>query len=161
MSAICDLPTVPLVVSTLSGLLGRQITVSKADVTEHSAPHLVVEYHMNPGDHLGAAFVIDLEFAALLGGALALIPAGGVKEMVAENDIGEGCLDAMREVLNVCACIFVSTADGSPSRLISIFEPGDAIPDEMTSLMNSAPHRIDYTVEVEGYGSGVLSMMTR
>jgi hypothetical protein len=101
MSAICDLPTVPLVVSTLSGLLGRQTTVSKADVTEHSAPHLVVEYHMNPGDHLGAAFVIDLEFAALLGGALALIPAGGVKEMVAENDIGEGCLDAMREVLHL------------------------------------------------------------
>lgn len=161
MSAICDLPTVPLVVSTLSGLLGRQTTVSKAETTDRTAPHIVVEYHMNQTDQLGAAFVIDLEFAALLGGALALIPAGGVKEMVAEGDIGEGCLDAMREVLNVCACIFVSTADGSPSRLISISEPGDTIPDAVATLMSSPMHRTDYLIEVEGYGSGVVSMMTQ
>jgi len=141
-------------------LFGRETSATKAEPPETSDAQMVVEYHMGASDELVAACVVELEFAALLGGALAMLSAEAVKEMVAEGDLGNSCRDALREVFNVCACLLPSTRDGSPSRLASVHERLEKAPEAVRELLEKGKTRTCFEVEVSGYATGLMAFTT-
>ena len=109
---------------------------------------------------VSAMVVVDLEGAARLGGALAMVPRGGVDDAIHERKLTTALHENCCEVLNVMSALF--NVPGAPHvRLYEMYAPGDSIPPDVAALAGTPGSRMDVKLTIGGYGAGLLSIIVR
>ncbi|MFW3170378.1 hypothetical protein [Geodermatophilus sp. CPCC 206100] len=153
------LPEPKAVKDMLSGLVGKAVAVAPgAPVTPTEKSPVSVAVYVDPGMDVNALCVMDLALSAYTGGALALLPPGGVQDAVEEDgELTTMLAEALHEVVNVLSALF--NVPGAPhSKLYKLYAPGDELPTDIAGML-AAFNRIDLAVDVPGYGKGALSLV--
>ena len=158
MSLAAPLPTDADVRELLDGLLDKQVTVH-----EEPAPVLrgrdvrVVGSYVEDGGVLRAVALTDLALGSCLGAALALVPVPRVEEAIASGDVPPDLGENTREVLNVAASLF----NGAQAhlKLDRTWVAPEPVPEDVAAFLRGPLRRVDLSVTVPGYGSGVLALL--
>ncbi|MGY1736903.1 hypothetical protein [Geodermatophilus sp. SYSU D00684] len=153
------LPDAKAVKDMLTGLVGKPVAVTPgAPVTPTEKDPVSVAVYVSPTMAVNALCVMDLPLAAWTGGALALLPPGGVQDVVEEDgELTAMLTEALHEVVNVLSALF--NVPGAPhSKLYQLYAPGDDLPGDVAGML-AAFNRLDLAVEVPGYGKGRLSLV--
>ena len=153
------LPDAKAVKDMLSGLVGKPVGVTPgAPVTPTATEPVSVAVYVSPTMAVNALCVMDLPLAAWTGGALALLPPGGVQDVVEEDgELTTMLTEALHEVVNVLSALF--NVPGAPhSRLYRLYAPGDDLPADIAASL-AHHNRLDLAVDVPGYGKGGLSLV--
>ena len=151
------LPTAKDVRDLLEGLFGKEVVVSPGDpVSLNDKPAVAV--YVDPTMATTALVLVDLRLGAWLAGALALLPKGGLEDAIDEGELYPMHLEALYEVVNIAASMF--NGEGvNHSKLYKLYAPGESLPGDIAGLA-AAFNRIDLKLDVAGYGSGGMSIVT-
>jgi hypothetical protein len=153
----CPLPGRAAVRGLVEDLVGRPVELFDGDpVPTH--PTNVVAVYVNDSLGLAAAIVVDLAGAARLGGALGLLPPGGVEDAIEENDVSGMLADNCHEVLNVLAAT-LNVAGAPHVRLYEMYGPGASLPADVAALTARAGDRLDILLAIAGYGDVRVSVV--
>ncbi len=153
------LPSRHAVRSLIEDLVGR--TVDLKDAPPMSArPTNVFAVYVNDRIATAAVIVVNLELAARLGGALGMLPKGGVDDAIDEKDLDPMLRDCCYEVLNVLASVF-NTGTAQHVRLYEMYGPGDSLPPDVAGLAYAVGGRMDVVLSIAGYGDGHLSVVVK
>ena len=152
------LPTGADVRGLLNGLFDRSVTVheERRPVLPGRGVHVVGSY-VEDGGRVRALVLCDLTLGCVLGAALALVPMPRVQEALDSGAVPPDLADNTQEVLNVAASLF-NGADAHLKLRATQVAP-EPVSDDVVGFLRGAPYRVDLTVEVPGYGSGVLVLM--
>jgi len=143
-------------VGTLVGRTARVIDIAGRNKFDESCH---VAYYVTREDELAGFVVVDLDLAAYLGAALAMIPAGTAKEDIEAGALSEDLLDAYYEVANIMAALLC--ADGAPHvRLIGIDDAGMPFEQRVLATIQDPCRRLDFNLEVDDYGTGAMTILT-
>jgi hypothetical protein len=158
-AGVIELPAAKDVRDLLSGLVGRDVTVSPGSpVTPAPGRPVSVAVYVNPQMGVNALCVMDLAASAYTGSALALLPPGGAQDAVEEDGELTGLMvEALHEVVNVVSALF-NTAGAPHSKLYKLYAPGDELPGDIAGMLANF-NRLDLAVDVAGYGKGALSLV--
>jgi hypothetical protein len=152
------LPSRHAVRNLIEDLVGREIEIGDGLPPENKKTNVVAVY-VTDKLTVSAMAVVNIEGAARLGGALAMVPKGGVDDAISEGELVHPLRDNCYEVLNVLSAVF--NVPGAPHvRLYEMYGPGDTIPPDVAAFVSS-PSRMDLTLTIAGYGTGLLSIITR
>jgi hypothetical protein len=162
MSSVVDqspLPTRHAVRSLIEGLVGRDVELKDTDPVSNATTNLVAAY-VTDQMAVSAVAVLDLAGAARLGGALGLLPKGGVDDAIAEKSLSGLMRDNAYEVMNVLAAVF--NVEGAPHvRLFELYGPDGSVPGDVLALSQVLGSRLDVVLSLAGYGDARLSIITR
>jgi hypothetical protein len=162
MSALVEsspLPGRAAVRSLVEDLVGRPVELRDAEPVPPRAGNVVAVYVT---DHLAmtAVIVVDLAGAARIGGALGMLPRGGVDDAIDERDLSGMMRDNCYEVLNVLASVF-NTAGAPHVRLYEMYGPDASLPGAVAALSQMIGQRLDVMLEIAGYGDAHVSVVVR
>jgi hypothetical protein len=143
----------------LEDLTGRPIELVDAEPPAPKSTNVVAVY-VTDQLKMSAVAVLDLEGAAWLAGALGMIPKGGVQEAIDERDLQGMLLDCAHEVLNVLSAVF-NVGQAPHVRLYQMYGPNDVVPGDAASLAAAVGARMDVSLSIGGYGSGLMSVVVR
>ncbi len=149
------LPSSFAVRNMLSDLIGREVDVSPGDPVTGIAS---VAVYVTDKMKMAGLALVDVPLSAYVGGALALLPPGGVADMVEDNDLSPLVLENVSEVANVLAGMF-NAPGASHVKLFRLYGPGEALPADIRSAATMYGARLDLVVKVAGYGTGKLSLV--
>jgi hypothetical protein len=153
------LPSRHAVRSVIEGLIGRDVDLSDGLPVPPKTTNVVAAY-VSDKLALQAVCVVDIEAAARLGGALALVPRGGVDDAIGERDLPQTLRDNCYEVLNVMASVF--NVPGAPHvRLYEMYGPNQGVPGDVAAIAGLAGTRMDISLKVSGYGDGLMSIVVK
>ncbi|MCW2600094.1 MAG: hypothetical protein JWM02_1923 [Frankiales bacterium] len=153
-----ELPTAAGLQDLLNGLFDRTVTVFEVPqpVLRGRDVHVVGSYIDDQGG-LQAVVFCDLVLGTVLGAALALIPAPRVQEALKARRVPTDLADNTREVLNIGASLFNhQSAHVKLKDTWVVPEPVDA---EVVEFLRQPGRRVDFRVDVPGYGEGVLALL--
>ncbi len=153
------LPESEAVQDLLAGLLGRGVVVRevKPQGLISLDPRTVATYIADDAS-LAALCTCDLTLACHAGAALSLIPPPAALESIRRTLIDEYIQDNLREVMNVAASWF--NRDGFPHvKLRAVHMPKERLPDDVKTLLAEPAARQDLELDLEGYGSGKLTLV--
>lgn len=152
------LPSALEVRELLEGLVGRDFDARTGAKMVDPAKGACVAEYVDDTMQLRALVVADIALASAAGSAIGLIPAKEVAASIKYKEMSQAQVDNFTEILNVMASMF--NADGAPHlRLGNVSVPGVALPGDVAEHVMSYVPRLDVTLEVQGYGSGDLSVI--
>jgi len=157
------IPPLKEVRDLLTMLVGRDCEVSPADesVTPATEPGVLVGVYVTQFLRAQALVAVDTTLAAALGGAIALIPARTALAGVGPGPLPQDLLDNATEVLNVFSSLF-NVGDAPHLRLDTVHDSGAGpLPADVAGPLRSYGPRLDVSVDVQGYGSGLLSVVVQ
>jgi hypothetical protein len=155
-----DLPTLKSLHDTLESLLGRDVrTVLAGDMPEDVALKGVLARYVDDHGALQVVAVWDLPAAANVGAAVGLLPRGAAEAALEDGELTANLVENLTEVSNVLASTF--NVPGNPHvRLTGIVVPVAGAPADAQHLARTARQRLDFDVEVDGYGAGRIAICT-
>jgi len=162
MSTITEqtpLPSRHAVRTLIEGLVGRDVEVRDGDVIA-SKPSNVVAAYVTDKLQVAVVIVADIECAARLGGALGMLPRGGVDDAIKELDLSGLLRDNAYEVLNVLSAVF-NVGEAPHVRLYEMYGPMGGVPSDVLALSQLFGSRMDLELTIAGYGEGRLSIVIR
>jgi hypothetical protein len=153
-----DLPNLKSLHDTLGGLLGRDVrTVLASDMPEDATAGGVLARYVDDRGGLQAVAVWDLPAAANIGAAVGLLPRGAAEAALEDGALASNLVENLTEVSNVLAATF--NVPGNPHlRLAGTVVPVAGSPAEAQHLARNAWQRLDFDVEVDGYGAGRIAI---
>ncbi len=86
-----------------------------------------------------------------------VFPLSTIKDVIRTGKLEEAMLDCVREILNICARIF---NDHCHEVLQDLYTSPAQLPQDVAALLKSPDGRVDMEVEVAGYGSGQMTILT-
>ena len=155
---VTPLPTGAEVRELLNGLFDRPVTVQ-----EEPEPVLpgrgvcVVGSYVDQDGGIRALAMTDLVLGCGLGAALALVEAARVTEALESGAVPVDLADNTQEVLGIASSLFAAAAGAVRLRAVQVAP--DPVPDDVVAFLRAEPHRSDLTIEVPGYGTGVLVLL--
>lgn len=152
--------SLPVALSRLSDLVCKKVTGQETDAVDLSSEATFVRGTYLGDLQPGALFFMDVGLAASLGAALVMMPAGLVKESVQEENLLPMLVDLSYEVLNVISR-FINRAGGVHYKLREQVLPGQPLPAGFAGVLDSASARVDLSLAVDGYASGVLTVLVK
>src|SRR3954471_7559284 len=153
------LPARAAVRSLVEDLIGRPVELSDAGPVPNK-PSNVVAVYVTDQLAMTAVAVVDLAGAARLGGALAMLPRGGVDDAVDEGELSAMLQDNCYEVLNVLSAVF-NVAGAPHVRLYEMYGPNASLPSDVAQLANLVGSRLDVRLSIMGYGDAHVSVVVR
>lgn len=153
------LPSRHSVRSLLEGLVGRDIDISDAQPLPPKASNIVAVY-VTDKLATSALAVVNIEAGARLGGALAMLPKGGIEDAIDNKELHAALRDNCYEVLNVLSAVF-NVPDAPHVRLYEMLGPGEPVPPDVAALSAALGNRMDIGLNISGYGTGQLSLVCR
>ena len=159
MTTICPLPQHTEVKEFIENLLGKPVSVDdgKPVVLSPKRPSVIAPYLLDDGK-VGAIAVCDIEFAACAGGALTMMPVDIVQDSIRQSKIPDNILENFKEVLNVFSGIF-NKPDYSHVALSGVLITPLALSRNIVEVIAQPAGRMDFTISIDGYGSGRLSVL--
>jgi hypothetical protein len=153
------MPSRHAVRSLVEGLVGRDVDLKDVDPISPKPTNVVAAY-VTDKLQVSVVAVADLEAAARLGGALGMLPKGGVDDAIQEKDLSGLLRDNAYEVLNVLSAVF--NVENAPHvRLYQMYGPNGSVPSDVLALSQVIGSRMDLELNVAGYGPGRLSFIAR
>lgn len=107
-----------------------------------------------------ALVITDLEAAARLGGAMAQIPPGAVKDAISARALTPVMSRNFYTLLDNMAKVF-DGQDAPSVSLYEMYEPNTVVPADVAALAGSVGRRMDLKVGVHGFGIGQMSIILR
>jgi hypothetical protein len=151
------LPGRAAVRSLVEDLVGRPVELTDAGPVPSKASNVVAVY-VSDQLTMTAVAVVDLAGAARIGGALGMLPRGGVDDAVDDGELSELLRDNCYEVLNVLAAVF--NVPGAPHvRLYEMYGPNTSLPSDVATLAQVLGNRLDVVLSIAGYGDVHLSVV--
>jgi hypothetical protein len=142
-------------------LLGRNVTIAHTDdvvVPTARRACCVGLYVDNQGD-TKAIVAADLPLAARAGAALGLVPHAGADTAIENRELPAALYDNFFEVLNIFSSLFNTGHTDDHLKLQTVFQPGSVIPMHAAMQLRGLGRRSDFSLEIEGYGSGALGIV--
>lgn len=159
MPAKIHVPKVKDLADHLTPLLGRTTTVKASAAPNKFKPTCQTARYVGRDDKIAAVCQVDLELAAFLGAALAMVPVGAAQDCAKEGKLSANLLDAFREVANVLAGVLC--VNGAPHvRWTSVAVDAAGIEADAKGVIAKPCDRVDCQLEVDGYGAGNLTILT-
>jgi hypothetical protein len=153
------LPGRAAVRSLVEDLVGRPVELGDADPVPNR-PSNVVAVYVTDQLTMTAVVVVDLPGAARIGGALGMLPRGGVDDAIDEGHLSGMLRDNIYEVLNVLSATF--NVPGAPHvRLYEMYGPNASLPSDVAALATVLGNRLDVVLTIAGYGDAHLSVVVR
>jgi hypothetical protein len=152
----CAVPLRASVRDLLTDLLGRTVTVQEAEpfTLAEDCQAMLASYRFDD-QKMAAATVCDLGLAARAGAAIGMMPAGDVEAADAlDEELGE----FFHEVVNVFAKLLNSPTTPHVA-LRDVHKVPGGVPADVADLVLEPAVRVDYRVEIDGYGDGTLVML--
>jgi len=159
LATATKLPVQKEVRDLLFGLLDRPIDLEMVDRFTLEAGERAT-YGVYVDDRLGirAIAIADLHFSAYAGGALGLLPPGGVQDNVKKAQLTESLEENFYEVLNIGAALM--NAENSPHvKLHTVHTTAEVAPPHVVAMSQILGRRLDLGVTVGGYGRGRFSLV--
>ncbi|WP_182112619.1 MULTISPECIES: hypothetical protein [unclassified Actinotalea] len=160
-AATSPLPAALDVRELLEGLLGRDVVarVGAAPVDPLAPGGALVAAYVDDTLGLRAIVLMDLPLAARAGVAIALMPAAAADDVLASGLLTPALYDNAAEILNIMASLF--NLDGAPHvRLYEAYAPREVLPADVRTWTLAYVPRLDMAVDIAGYGTGRLSLLT-
>lgn len=156
-----NLPPIKLIKDVVDGLLGKEVAVSPANaLTSADTIGGAIAVYVDDSDKLGAVAGWDLDLAAHVGAAVALVPRGAAEDAIEDKYLPDNLLENLGEVSNVLASVF--QIPGNPHlRLRQMYRPINSADNDAVQLLYALGNRIDLSVDVPNYGSGRLAVSMR
>jgi hypothetical protein len=149
----------PGVCALLSELLGRSVTSKNIPpYPASSVARRMVAVFEADDQSVVSVCVCDLAFAAYLGAALAMIPAGAAKESLAAGKCEAALIENFAEILNIGRQWFQK--QGHHILPPQLYLAGQPIPPNVAAILSGAKSRVDAEVTIPGYGSGQLCIVS-
>jgi len=145
--------------NTIEGMIGRDIDLDDGVAPPAKATNVVAVY-VTDQLKTSAVCVVDLEFAARIGGALGMIPRGVVDEAIQARDLPKDLEENCYEVLNVMASIF-NLPNAPHVRLYTMYAPNSTVPADIAQLAATAGNRMDVKIRIRGYGDGAMAIVIK
>lgn len=160
MSVRCPEPARASYRDLLRDLLGRTVEVRPGNEQRLRTDSLayLATYRSDEGE-VAALTVADLSFASAAAGAIALLPPVETRTTVEEAGVlDEEMLAYLHEVLNVAARLLNSPQ--TPHVLLRelLPVPGE-VPPDVAAVATTPRTRHDWTVRVDGYGEGTVTLL--
>lgn len=153
MAAKIHCPKLKELSDHLEPLIGRTTTVTPSKAPNKFKETCQTARYVARDGKLAAVCQFDLELAAYLGAALAMIPIASAQDDVKSGKLSPTLVDAFREVANILAGVLC--VDGAPHvRWTDVVAGLAAMPADAKAVVAKPCERIDVHVEVEGYGGG-------
>jgi hypothetical protein len=159
MTESSPLPSRHTVRSLLEGLTGRDIDVRDGQPIS-ARPTNTIAVFVTDKLTTAAVAVVTIEGAARLGGALGMLPKGGVDDAIDTKDLYSPIKENCYEVLNVLSAVF-NVPNAPHVKLYQMYGPGDAVPTDIANLSATLGSRMDIAFTIAGYGDGHLSLVVR
>ncbi len=158
--SVTPLPTAQAVRELVEGLLGRAVEAHSARLgvdLKKNRENLAGTYLTDDG-HVVALILVDLAAAAHLGAALGLAPRSAADAAVKSGILPVQLGENIAEVLNVAASLF--NAEGAPHlRLAAVYGGDIPAPADVATWSKVAAPRIDLELDINGYGTGIWSIV--
>ncbi|MDO5672827.1 MAG: hypothetical protein Q4G30_08270 [Actinomycetaceae bacterium] len=154
------LPTAKEIRDVFEGLLGRTVEVETdyEIIDPHAEFGACTALFVDGLQRMYAIAVMDLDLAAYVGAALALLPPGAAQDAINEGNIGDHIIENVYEVLNVLSSLF--NKPGAPHLSIYLmYTPGEKLPPDVHETATSYVERRDSILDIEGYGKGRLGIL--
>lgn len=143
----------------VEGLLGRDVTsVRQPEPTLRGRDVRIVGSYVDDSGSVRAVALVDVVLGNALGAALALVPEPRVATAVAAGVVEDDLAENTREVLNVAASLF--NAGDTHLKLSGTWVEDEPVPAPVVDFLRVPGHRSDLEVDINGYGSGVLALIT-
>jgi hypothetical protein len=159
MTESSPLPSRHSVRSLLEGLTGKDIDIKDGSPIA-AGPNNTIAVFVTDKLATAAVAVVDLAGAARLGGALGMLPKGGVDDAIDTKDLYSPIKENCYEVLNVLSAVF-NVADAPHVKLYQMYGPGESVPSDIAHLASMLGSRMDVSFTISGYGDGQLSLVVR
>ena len=154
------LPDAAEVGQLVEGLLGRPVTsAKKPQPTLRGRDVRIVGSYVDDSGAIQAVALVDVVLGNALGAALALVPEPRVASAVAAGLVEDDLAENTREVLNVAASLF--NEGDTHLKLSGTWVEQEPVPDPVVDFLRVPGTRSDLDVDISGYGSGVLALITR
>ena len=157
MNAIAALPATAAVARILTGILGKQVTVTKAPSPMNlklKAPRVFGVYQ-DREKPITCVCVCDLPLSAYAGGAMLTFPACTINDSLKAGNLEEGLLDTMQEILNICAQFF---NDYGRQAFRELHTKPEGLSEDANQALTAPAARIDFSIAIAGYGSGQMAV---
>ena len=156
-----DLPDRKQIKDLFEGLLGRDVAIgdASAPLTPDVRPSPAFAVYVDDSGRMSAVAMMEFSLVAFTGASLALIPAGGAEAAIEDKVMPTNLMENTAEVLNVLAAP-LGDASGVHQRLERTYTPEDALPPELAAVAATIGAREDVSIEIAGYGSGRLAVVS-
>ena len=143
----------------LENLLGRDVSLRPGPPFAVSAyyPASVAQF-VDSSLVIRATMALDLPLSAAVSAALALVPATGAEQAIHDGFLSPTMAEAMQEVFNVTSSMF-NVGNAAHLRLYSAHTAGQDLPADARARTQVLGRRVDFGVEVAGYGSGRVAVV--
>lgn len=139
-------------------LLAKGVAASKRTALDHDDPLIVGRYLDDDGE-IAALLVSDIEFAAISGAALAMIPKVVAAEAITANELTDALFDNFREVVNVFSSLLNSPT--TPHLVLEALERHPEGTEDLLPVLTAPTRQRCFDITIEGYGSGSLAVLVR
>lgn len=146
-------PTAESVTSLLAMIYGDDLNTNDLDAAAISGQRIAT--FINDDDKLVAACVCDRHFVVYSGAALAMIPAGGAEDMIAENSISDAIAGNFHEVMNICSKLLMSDSSAH-LRLDKTLDYAQQA--DLETSVDALATRLGFQIEIPGYGKGAMAI---
>jgi hypothetical protein len=143
----------------LEPLMGRTTKVTASAAPNKFKESCQTARYLTRDDKLAALCQVDLELAAFLGAALAMVPVGAAQDCAKEGKLSPNLTDAFREVANILAGVLC--VNGAPHvRWTEVSSDLAGLAADAKAVVAKPCDRVDVRVAVDGYGGGNLTILT-
>ena len=139
-------------------LLGRGVAASKRTPLDVDDP-LVVGRYLDDDGELAALLVSDIDFAAISGAALAMIPKVVAAEAIKLGELSDTLFDNFREVVNVFSSLL--NAPSTPHLVLKGLERHPDGTEDLLEVLKAPSRQRTFDITIEGYGAGCLGVLVR
>lgn len=159
MTTAVELPTAPALRELFEMLTGCDVA-ARPELVPLLAPGDIAAAGVYLGEEgqVVAAVLLDLGLAAAVGASLSMMPKGRVEESLRSGVVHTELVPNLGEVLNVAASLF--NGDGRPHVVYRRLFLAPDVPVGLAKAANRQTGRLDCHVEVDGYGTGVVALVS-
>ena len=149
------MPTTDAITKLLAVLYGEDLETEESDDEEISDQYIAV--FLDDEDKLAALCACDLAFVGYTGGGLSMIPAGGIEDMIDEEDLSSTLEGNFYEVMNICSKLMMVDS-GAHLRLDKVLPPGEEGAAAVAELEGRCTKQ-SFEVEIPRYGDGMMTVV--
>lgn len=148
------MPTAEATANMLGMLFGDDVPTTPNSKVNVAGNHVAT--FIDDDDKLVCVCACDPAFVGYSGAAMTMIPAGGAKDMIAENDFSKAILDNFYEVMNICSRLLMSDKSAH-LRLDKCLPPTEGM--KAIAALKDSAKVVSFTLEIPKYGPGIITFL--